>query len=416
MARRYFCFKRQGMKKYVITVITAIAVFIQVGFAQHTIGKITIGNIDTIHSGILNEKRTVWVYVPDGDNTQRYPVLYLLDAESHFHSAVGIIRQLCGVLPDMIIVGITNTNRERDLTPTAVQPGNIVNEGDAKTSGGGEAFLQFVQQELMPYIDKTYPTTSYKVFSGHSLGGLSVVNAFIHHPNLFNAYIALDPSLWWDNQKLLKQAQAMLPAAKFDNKTLFVGIANNMPPGMDSVAVQQDTLNSNTLVTRSTLLFVHALNNIGNNGLRFGYKYFPTERHGTVELLGEYDALHFVFDYYHFNTKVFDANPDLNIDSLVIAHYDTISNRLGYKVLPTEDLINNLGYTCMGLHKNDKAYTFFKMNIDNHPNSSNAYDSLGDYYVEVGDTKKAIESFTKSLSLQETADTRRKLEEQKKKK
>lgn len=370
--------------------------------------KIVIGNIDTLYSTILGEKRTVWVYVPEtADKKQRFPVLYLLDGEDHFHSAVAIDRQLSGVLPDVIIVGIVNTVRERDLTPTHV-------EASAHESGGGEKFLQFIEQELMPYINKKYPAAPYKVFSGHSLGGLTVVNAFVHHNSMFNAYIALDPSLWWDNKKLLHQAQAMLPTARFYNKVLFAAIANNMPPGMDTAAVQYDTLNSNTLVTRSTLPFIHALNNTRNNGLRFGYQYFPGERHGTVELLGEYYALHFVFNYYHFDTHVLDENPNLDIDSLVTDHFNTVSKNLGYTVLPGEDLINNLAYTCMGVNKMHEAYKFFKMNIDNYPTSSNAYDSMGDYYVSMGNKEKAAESFQKSLDLHETADTRRKLNEVKK--
>lgn len=397
------------MKRYFTA---SIFIVLAVQFCSAQSNAIVIGRIDTVYSNILKEKRAVWVYVPEtNDKTQRFPVLYLLDGEEHFHSAVAIARQLSGVLPDMIIVGITNTNRNRDLTPTPSPASNIVNEGFARASGGGEAFLQFIQQELMPYIDKTFPAAAYKILSGHSLGGLTVVNAFVHHTNMFNAYIAIDPSLWWDNQELLMQAQAMLPTARFDNKVLYVAIANNMPPGMDTLAVQHDTLNSNTLVTRSTLPFIHALNNTANNGLRFGYKYFPGERHGTVELMGEYDALHFLFNYYHFDTHVLDNNPGLNIDSLVIAHFNLVSKNLGYKVLPTEDMINNLAYTCMSINKMDKAYAFFKMNIDNHPNSANAFDSIGEYYAAVGNTKKAIESYEKSLSQQETADTRRKLNE-----
>lgn len=366
---------------------------------------IVIGRVDTVYSTILREKRAINVYVPaTGDNTQRFPVLYLLDGEEHFESAVAIAKQLSGPLPDMIIVGITNTIRERDLTPTHV-------EASAKASGGGEQFLQFIQEELMPYINRSYPAAPYKLFSGHSLGGLTVINAFLNHTNMFDAYIALDPSLWWDDKKFVKQAQSQLPAMKFNNKTLYLGFANNMRPGMDTMAVQSDTLNERTLVTRSVIPFLHLLNGLDkNNGLTWGAKFFPTERHGTVELLGEYDALRTVFNYYQFNIQKFNDNPNLNIDSAVVAHYAMVSKKLGYKMLPTEDMINNLGYTCMSLNKMDKAYTFFKMNIDNHPTSANAFDSIGEYYEATGNKAKAIESYERSLSLHETADTRRKLE------
>jgi len=383
---------------------------VQVCYAQGA--AIVIGKVDTVYSNILKEKRAVWVYVPEiADKSQRFPVLYILDGEEHFHSAVAIARQFSGVVPYMMIVGITNTVRERDLTPTHVQPDELVNEGDARISGGGENFLRFMQQELIPHINATYPAASYKIFSGHSLGGLTVVNAFVHHTEMFDAYIAIDPSVWWEKQKLIKQAQAMLPSAQLNNKVLFLAIANNLYAGMDTLSVQNDTLNKGTVLTRSVIKFLHALGNGGSNGLRWGAKYYSGERHGTVELLAEYDALHFVFDYYHFNTRDFDNNPNLNIDSVIVAHFKTVSKNLGYKVIPGEDLINQLGYTCMGLNKMDKAYSFFKMNIDNYPKSGNAFDSIGDYYEAVGNKEQAIESYKTSLRLTETADTRRKLNE-----
>lgn len=396
------------MKTLLIACLLLVAA-VQFCYAQGA--QIVIGKVDTIDSKILHEKRAVWVYVPEvSDKTQRFPVLYILDGEEHFHSAVAIARQFSGVVPYMMIVGITNTVRERDLTPTHVQPDDLVNEGDARISGGGEDFLRFMQQELMPHINATYPSADYKVFSGHSLGGLTVVNAFVHHTNMFNAYIAIDPSLWWQHQTLLKQAQAMLPAAKLDNKVLFLAIANNIPAGMDTLSVQNDTLNKGSILTRSAIKFLHALGT-NNNGLRWGAKYYPGERHGTVEMLAEYDALHFVFDYYHFSTREFDNNPNMNIDSFVTAHFNNVSKNLGYKVLPDEDLINQLGYTCMGLNKMDKAFNFFKMNIDNYPKSGNAFDSIGDYYQAVGNKQKAIDSYKESLRLNETPDTRRKLNE-----
>lgn len=382
-----------------------VAMYLLVVTAKVYAQPIVIGKVDTVYSNILQEKRAIYMYVPViSDKTQRFPVLYLLDGEEHFESAVAIAKQLSGPLPDMIIVGITNTVRERDLTPTHV-------EAAAKESGGGGQFLQFIQQELMPYVNKTYPAAPYKLFSGHSLGGLTVINAFLNHTGMFDAYIAIDPSLWWDDKKFVKQAQSQLPAMKFNNKTLYLGFANNMQPGVDTTAVQIDTLNSRTLVTRSVIPFLHVLNGLNkSNGLTWSARYIATERHGTVELLGEYDALRNVFNYYQFNMQQFNDNPNLNIDSAIIAHYNMVSKKLGYIVQPTEDMINNLAYTCMSLNKMDKAYNFFKMNIDNHPASANAWDSIGEYYENAGNKAKAIESYEKSLSLHETADTRRKLE------
>lgn len=368
---------------------------------------IVIGTIDTFYSKVLNEKRTIRVHVPEGNRNQRYPVLYILDGEDHFQSAVAISEQLSGVIPPMIVVGINNmgfNTRERDLTPTKV---NAVNH-----SGGGENFIGFVGKELMPYIGSKYPAANYRIFSGHSLGGLAVINVFLNHPQLFNAYIALDPSLWWDNQQWIKKHESEL-SHDFGNKSLFVGIANNIPPGLDTLSVLNDT-NNMSLIPRSVIPFVHTLGDSKPAGLRWVSKFYPTERHGTVELVAEYDALRYLFDYYQFRTSQFIGHPELDEDSVLAAHYKMISERFGYTVSPTENTVNDLAYDCMARHKMAQAYKLFIRNTQYHPNSANAFDSLGDYYVAIGDKQKAIEAFAKSLSIQEVADTRRKLNELKK--
>ncbi|PSL48347.1 hypothetical protein CLV51_1021214 [Chitinophaga niastensis] len=378
--------------------------------AQQADNKIVIGTIDHVYSTVLKENRTIWVHVPDNaDKLQRYPVLYLLDGEDHFHATVGMVKQMSGVWPDMIVVGIINTSRNRDLTPTHATADNMIDNTFASMSGGGENFIRFIEKELIPYIDSLYPTAPYRLFSGHSLGGLTVVNALIHHTKLFNAYIAIDPSLWWDHQQLLKEAEKALATRKFDHTSLFVAMANNMPPGMDTISVLKDA-SQNTAVTRSVIPFIKALRANSNNCLRWDAKFYPGERHGTVELNGEYDALRFLFNYYQFKTSMFSYDPALDVDSVLTAHFRIISENLGYTVLPAESQVNNLAYMCMGNKKMDKAYLLFRRNIDNYPQSANAYDSMGDYYAAAGNTAKAIEAYSQSLRLQETTDTRKKLE------
>ncbi len=379
-------------------------------FAQKKDNRIVIGTVDTVYSKILHEKRVIYVHVPDGDKNERYPVLYILDGETHFQSAVAIVEQISGIIPNMVIIGITNTNRERDLTPTHVNPDRIINAGDAAKSGGGENFMNFIQNELIPYVDSHYPTTTYRVFSGHSLGGLTVVNAFFNYTSLFNAYIAIDPSLWWDGRRWIEKYESELQNHNFTNKALFVAIANNLPAGLDTTSVLKDT-SINTSFSRSVLTFAHVLQNTRPGGLRFGSKFYPNEWHGSVELNAEYDALRYLFKFYHFDMGKLRANPDLNADSLLNAHFEEVSAMMGNKALPGESNVNDLAYFFLGINRLDKAFPLFKRNITNYPKSSNAWDSLGDYYIAAGNKQKAIEAFSKSLSLQETQDTRRKLDE-----
>ena len=240
--------------------------------------NIVIGKTDSIQSKILGEQRKIWVHVPDGSANQKYPVVYLLDGDGHFSSVVGMIQQLSSIngntmCPKMIVVGIPNTDRTRDLTPTHIDadPAMMMDSAFAKTSGGGENFIAFMEKELMPYIEAKYPTAPYKMLIGHSFGGLTVMQTFTHHTDLFNSYICIDPSMWWDKEKLLKQTQQALAEKKFEGKSLYLGIANTMEEGMDINKVQKDT-SEETRHIRSILKLQAALEKNNQNGLKYRCK------------------------------------------------------------------------------------------------------------------------------------------------
>lgn len=383
--------------------------------------QIVIGQMDSLASKILHEKRKLWVHVPDsyrqeGASKRRYPVVYLLDGDSHFPSLVGMIHQLSTVngntiCPEMIVVGIPNTNRLRDLTPTP-GGGMIPSAAEStrlKNSGGGEKFTAFIEGELIPHIDSLYPTEPYKVFIGHSLGGLLVINTLIHHPNLFNAYVAIDPSMWWANQKLLNTAQQVIASQRYAGKALFVGIANTMESAMDTLRVQADTSGS-TKHIRAILALNRLLKANGQTGLRYQGKYYGLDDHSSVPLITEYDALHFIFDSYRLKLTDQDYEEDnTGLADKLTSHFTAATRQLGYQVKPPESLVNELGSYMVSQQKFKKAESLFKLNVANYPASFNAYDSYGDYFVAKKDTVSAIANFQKSLSLKEASATRKKL-------
>ena len=383
--------------------------------------QIVIGQIDSLASKILHEKRKIWVHVPDsyrqeGASKRRYPVVYLLDGNSHFPSVVGMIHQLSTVngntiCPEMIVVGISNINRLRDLTPTP-GGGMIPSAADStrlKNSGGGEKFTAFIEGELIPHIDSLYPTEPYKVFIGHSLGGLLVINTLIHHPNLFNAYVAIDPSMWWANQKLLNTAKQVIASQQYARKALFVGIANTMESAMDTLRVQVDTSGS-TKHIRSILALDRLLKANGQTGLRYQGKYYGLDDHSSVPLIAEYDALHFIFDSYRLKLTDQDYEEDnTRLADKLTTHFTAATRQLGYQVKPPESLVNELGQYMVSQQKFKKAESLFKLNVANYPASFNAYDSFGDYFVAKKDTVSAIANFQKALSLKEASATRKKL-------
>jgi predicted alpha/beta superfamily hydrolase len=373
--------------------------------------KISIGTIETIQSTILNEKREILVYVPTsggvGSKT-RYPVMYLLDGYSFFHSVTGMVQYLSaiGKMPEMIVVAVVNTDRVRDLTPTHSISWSDGGE-DAnflKNSGGGEKFISFIEKELIPHIDSAYKTEPYRMFVGHSLGGLTVINTLINHPALFSSYVAIDPSLWWDKQVLIKKAEQVLSQKDYTGKNLFFAAANTKEKGMNVGA--KGEINDNVPAS-DKLQFHEMLKKCKNTTLTWDWKFYPEDNHPSVPLISEYDALRYVFKKYELDKELSDTTITVEY---IKNHYSNLSIMLQYTLLPAQSTINFLGYNFMASKHYDKAYSFFKMNIDNYTASSNVYDSMGDFYVEKNDRKKAIESFEKALSLKEVSETRKKLE------
>lgn len=376
--------------------------------------KIIIGTIDTINSSILNEKRPIWVYKPDNvltrnnsDSLKQYPVVYLLDGDLHFASVVGILEHLSdnNICPEMIVVGIPNTNRLRDLTPTR-------DSSYSKTTGGGsDNFISFMNKELIPYIDATYPTAPYKMLIGHSIGGLTVINTLIKFSDMFNSYVAIDPSMWWDNQISLKEAKIALNNNQFGNKRLYLAIAKVKIKDMDTTSVRTDSTRS-TRHIRSILELSDILNSNTDNKLNYQIKYYNNESHGTIPMIATYDALHSIFDFYKIHIDITDfANNTMALADRIENYYNVLSKNMGYSISPSESYVNRLAYSAMYVKNFPLSEYFFKRNVTNYPNSYNVYDSFGDYYLTMGNKEQAINMFKKALSIYENLGTRKKLDE-----
>lgn len=386
--------------------------FLAQGTLAQTQPNFTMGFADSLKSTLLNEQRQLLIYTPYANKkikpstNETYPVLYVLDGENHFRSVVAIVERLVssGVCPPMLIVGIPNTNRTKDLTPTASEG----NSDGLKNTGGGEKFISFLEKELMPYIESSYPTAPYKILMGHSLGGLMVLHTLVHHAALFNAYIPIDAAVWWDDHKIVKEARLALEKNNYENKTLFIAIANRMEKGIDTTAVQTDTSEKTELI-RYNLELIHTIKQHSKNKLRFNYSYYEKESHTTIAFIAAYDALRFLFDYYEFPkyAKYTTDNPQLK--TLIRAHYATISKQLGYKVLPDKDFVNNFGYRALNQKQYALAKELFEMNVLNFPEEANLMDSFGDYYNTIGDKKNAVLWYQKTLDKIEINETRQKL-------
>ena len=272
-------------------------------------------------------------------------------------------------------------------------------------TGGATNFSGFITNELIPHIDKTYPTTPYRTLIGHSYAGLFTINMLLEHPEVFKNYIAMDPSIEWDQQEILTRAKQQLTTKNFEGKSLFVSLATEQLHMFDASItidnVMKDT-SEFTLFARSIIEFSKFAESQAN-GLNFSWKIYPEDLHGTVPLPSMRDGLVRLFEWYQFKSPQVYNNPDTSLETikqLLKNQKDIYTKSFGYKVPPmVEEMLNGYGYMNLQMGQPDKAELFFQTAIDYFPNSANAYDSMADYYEAKDEKAKALDYVTKAFQL-----------------
>lgn len=357
-----------------IKVLAIIILLESCAFGQNK-ESIVIGQRVHLHSDVMGEDRELWIYNPDTSraSTARYPVMYLLDGDYHFVHTVGIVQFLTNVgqIPQLIIVGIANSDRMRDLTPP---PADTSFPG----SGGGDAFLRFIEDELIPNIDVHYRTTSFRILVGHSLGGTFALNAFLTRPELFGGYILVSPNLWWGNNELVDRFAAFL-----------------QKPGRAKVFVYEtQTVWESPRQFNQVQRMLDLTNTYRVGGLEWGIHIVQDETHASIVHKSIYDGLEYIYAPWPIH-----GDPSVLGMSGIQEHFRELSNRYGYRIDPPESMINQLGYHYLFQSKYSEAISVFKWNVEHYPSSSNVYDSMGEAYVKSGETALAIENYEKSIAL-----------------
>ncbi len=340
------------------------------------------GNRFAIKSETLGEERTIIVRTPPGyqNNSQRYPVLYLTDGEAHVGHTAATMEFLArnGRMPELIIVAITNTDRTRDLTPTRA---SLTNPAGATfnfpTAGGADKFLKFIETELIPKIEKDYRAEPYRIFAGHSFGGLFALHAFLTKPEVFNACIAVSPTMQWDDHLLSRRAEEFFKARKEVNRALYFTMANE--GGEAKVGFER---------------FKAILAKQQAKGFAWDAALMEDEDHGSVVLRSHYQGLRKVFDGWQVPAAV--AAGGL---APIEEHYKKLSARFNYTVVPPEQMMNQVGYQLMGQGKMDDAVAVFKANVKNYPQSANVYDSLAEAFEKLGKLDLARPNYEKAVQL-----------------
>lgn len=230
---------------------------------------LNIGEVVTIESKILSESRILNIYLPDGykaNDTLKYPVVYVLDGsmDEDFIHIVGLVQfyNLQMNMPKAIVVGIANIDRKRDFTFPTIDKKL---KKDFPTTGGSKKFISFLEDEVQPYINANYTTSKEKTLIGQSLGGLVATEILFKKPTLFTDYIIVSPSLWWDNETLLKDAKMFLSAHNKISANVYV-----------AVGAEGD------IMEREAKSLADLLKNSGKPNLKIEFLFLPNENHATI--------------------------------------------------------------------------------------------------------------------------------------
>lgn len=297
-------------------------------------------------SRIMDEDRPIIIALPKGyeESAANYPVLYLTDGRQNIWHAIGSAEVLTrtGNIPPLIIVGIESTNRSRDFSPTVADnwPG----------SGGGPKFLDFIENELIPFIDGNYRTHPFRVLAGHSLGGLFTASALINRPELFDAHIIMSPSFWWNEQEIVGRAADFFQAYPTLGKSIFFGIG---------------TLESGTEqgMRKELQNFVDVLRANQPEKLRFEHRELENEGHMSSPLLSNYYGLKFIFS----DMKVPDTLFSNYSNKAFLQHENSIRAKYGQDAKQSAESYVQIAFNLRDEGNLSGAITVLKRSIEAYP-------------------------------------------------
>ncbi|HQW83784.1 MAG TPA: alpha/beta hydrolase-fold protein [Ferruginibacter sp.] len=272
------------MNKYLILCFIFLITSLTITAQSETEKPFSIGEIINIDSKILAEKRLLNIYLPPGyqkNDTTNYPVIYLLDgsADEDFIHIAGLVQffNMAYKMPAAIIVGIANIDRRRDFTfPTKLKD----LKRDYPTTGGSQNFIAFLETELQPFIEKKYKTNAVKMLIGQSLGGLLASEILLKKPALFTNYIIVSPSLWWDNESLLKQATSLLTNQQDIKLQVYISVGTE-----------------GKIMERDAKKLWNILNKLNRKNLKLDFVPLPDENHATILHESVYEAFKILYPY-----------------------------------------------------------------------------------------------------------------------
>ena len=340
-----------------------------------------IGEQRSLESKKLGETRQLIIGKPAsyGQGNQKYPVVVLLDGDAHFHHTTGTANFLAmnGFMPEALVVAIPNTDRTRDLTP---KTDNVRDRAEMPTAGGADDFLAFIKDELLPWVSSEYRTNDYRILIGHSFGGLFAIHALTTQPDVFDAYIAISPSLQWNDQGLVAQTEAFVEKNKNLDIDLYITAGNE--GGALTGGIQ-----------KVTGVFTEK----AGPGLRWKFDLMEEQTHGSVPLRSTVFGFETIFADWRLNDPLYTYNAG-GMEAIA-KFYEKTGKRYGVDRGIAPQTLFELSHALMHENRPAEAGKVMTYDSDVFPAPAGMLNQVAKALVDNGDKKQAIDYYT--LALQE---------------
>lgn len=341
-----------------------------------------------LKSKYFDEDRELNISLPEGYECSKasYPIVIVFDGDVLFNYVSSLFEYNYDVYQPSIIVGVSQQERDKEL----------VHNENSKTNLN---FFNFINKELIPSLEKKYRGNNSYILIGHSFGGVFVLDCLFNNDKIKYA-ISISPTLWG------KHKETMLSKVKNEKKQkqkkLYLGFAENEHKALKSGVVE----------------FSDIIKASYKDNLDMCVKEFTEEDHNSSILIGARKGLTEIFKNWItvFPEKEWDTIEKEKKPSLFYDYFDTISKEMDKEIIPSEEDYNSLGYYFVEEKENDKAIVIFEKNISLYPCSSNAYDSLAETYLTMGNVKKALYYYKKALKIEKKSTNNYSLLKQYKKK
>ncbi|HSN53978.1 MAG TPA: alpha/beta hydrolase-fold protein [Candidatus Sulfomarinibacteraceae bacterium] len=347
---------------------------------------VVIGHRVVLHSEVLDEDRVLFIAAPEGSIAPGHslPVVIVLDGRFNFNHTAASVDLLTrqGLMPPSLVVAVANTVRERDFTAV---------RSNAPATGGADRFLDFVELEVVPFLESSFDAAPHRTVIGHSLGALLAVHAIVERPGLFRAAIAISPALTNDERvpdgatPISARLRAALGSRSRQPMALFVTISDGEDrQWLEDLAAAVKVLEAGV-----------------PEGFAWRLERMAGEDHSSTVHRSTYDGLRWI--HRDWNADGLVGTGDLEA---VDKRFDAISSRLGFEVPPPEAVLNAIGYRLLAEGRDKEAVAVFERAVELYPASANAHDSLGEGLERAGRLPGALRCYRRAVTLAEAGGDR----------